>query len=104
MLYAVTRRTREIGIRIALGARRGGVVWMVMREVLIMTTIGLLISIPIVRGTSKFVASFLFDMQPNDTRAITIALVTLIMASLIAGYGPARRATRIEPTRALREE
>jgi len=104
MLYAVTRRTREIGIRIALGARRSGVVWMVMREVLIMTTIGLLISIPIVRGTSKFVASFLFDMQPNDTRAITIALVTLIMASLIAGYGPARRATRIEPTRALREE
>ena len=104
MLYAVTRRTREIGIRIALGARRGGVLWMVMREVLILTTLGLVISIPIVRGTSKFVASFLFDMQPNDTRAIAIALVTLIMASLIAGYGPARRATRIEPTRALREE
>jgi predicted permease len=104
MLYAVTRRTREIGIRIALGARRGGVMWMVMREVLILMTLGLVISVPIVRGTSKFVASFLFDMQPTDTQAIAIALATLITASLIAAYGPARRATRIEPTTALREE
>jgi ABC-type antimicrobial peptide transport system permease subunit len=104
MLYAVTRRTREIGIRIALGARRGGVVWMVMREVLILTALGLAISIPLARGSAQFVSSFLFDMKTNDTRAIVIAVVTLIVASFVASYGPARRATRIEPTTALREE
>jgi predicted permease len=104
MLYAVTRRTREIGIRVALGARRSRVVWMVMREVLMLTALGLAISIPLVRGTSQFVAAFLFDMTPNDTRAIALAIVTLITAAVVAAYGPARRAVRIEPTSALREE
>jgi macrolide transport system ATP-binding/permease protein len=104
MSYGVARRTREIGIRVALGARRGRVVWMVMREVLLLTAIGLAISIPLARGTSQFVASFLFDMQPNDPRAITLAFVTLIGAALLAGYGPARRASRIDPATALRDE
>jgi putative ABC transport system permease protein len=72
--------------------------------VLVLTVLGLLISIPLVRATSRFVTSFLFDMQPNDPRAITIALVTLLTAALVAAYGPARRAVRIEPTTALREE
>ena len=78
MSYGVARRTREIGIRVALGARRGGVVWMVMREVMVLTAIGLAISIPLARGTSQFVASFLFEMKPNDPRAIALALVTLV--------------------------
>ena len=104
MAYGVSRRTREIGIRVALGAPRAGVVWLVMREVLILTTIGLAISIPLARGGSKFVESFLFDMKPNDPRAIALALVTLVSAALLAGYGPARRAARIDPTTALREE
>jgi len=77
---------------------------MVMREVLVLTALGLLISVPLVRGTSQFVTSFLFGMQPNDPRAVTIALVTLVSAALLAGYGPARRASRIDPTTALREE
>ncbi len=104
MAYAVVRRTREIGIRVALGARRGGVVWMVMREVLIMTALGLAISIPLTRGTSQFVASFLFELKPDDPRSTALALATLITAALLAGYGPARRASRIDPTTALREE
>jgi macrolide transport system ATP-binding/permease protein len=104
MSYGVARRTREIGIRVALGARRGGVVWMVMREALLLTAVGLALSIPLVRGTSRFIESFLFDMTPNDARAITIALVTLITAALLAAYAPARRASRIDPQRALREE
>jgi ABC-type antimicrobial peptide transport system permease subunit len=104
MSYGVSRRTREIGIRVALGARRGGVVWMVMSEVIVLTAIGLAISIPLARGMSRFVSSFLFDMQPNDPRAIAAALVTLIGAALLAGYGPARRASRIDPTTALRDE
>ena len=104
MSYSVARRTREIGIRVALGARRGPMVWMVMREVMLLTAIGLAISIPIARGTSRFVESLLFDMQPNDPRAIVLALITLVGAALVAGYGPARKASRIDPTTALRHE
>ena len=104
MAYGVARRTREIGIRMALGARRGRVVWMVMREVIVLSALGLAISVPLARGTSQFVSSFLFDMKPNDPRAIAIALVTLVSAALVAGYGPARRASRIDPTTALRDQ
>ena len=102
--YAVARRTREIGIRMALGARRTAVTWMVLREACILTAIGLLISIPIARATSRFVTSFLFEMTPNDPGALAAALAALVAAALVASYGPARRATRIDPTTALREE
>jgi macrolide transport system ATP-binding/permease protein len=104
MAYAVARRTREIGIRMALGARQTVVMWMVLREVLVLTALGLFMSIPIARGTSRFVASFLFEMQPNDPRALAAAVATLLIAAAVAGYAPARRATRIDPTTALREE
>jgi macrolide transport system ATP-binding/permease protein len=104
MSYGVARRTREIGIRMALGARRRSVIWMVMREVLILTVMGLAISIPLARGASTFITSFLFGITPSDSRAIVIALVTLMIAALAAAYGPARRAVRIEPTTALRQE
>jgi len=104
MAYAVARRTREIGIRMALGAKRGTVIWMVMREVCLLAALGLAISVPIARSTSKFVESLLFQMQPNDPRAFTLAVLTLVVAALVAGYAPARRASRIDPTTALREE
>jgi len=102
--YGVMRRTREIGVRVALGAGRSTVVWMVMREVLILTAIGLAISIPVARGTSKFIASFLFAMKPNDPAAIAFAVAMLIIAAAAASYGPARRASRVEPNVALRYE
>jgi predicted permease len=104
LAYGVARRTREIGIRIALGARRGSVVWMVLRDVCVLAALGLAIGVPIARGTSKYIASFLFDMTPNDPRAIAVAAATLFAAALAAGYGPARRASRIDPTTALRSE
>ena len=104
LAYGVARRTREIGIRIALGARRGAVVWMVLRDVCVLAAIGLAISVPIARGTSQFIASFLFGTTPNDPRAIAFAAATLFAAALAAGYGPARRASRIDPTTALRNE
>jgi predicted permease len=104
LAYAVSRRTREIGIRIAIGARRPSVVWLVVREMCVLAVLGLLISLPIARGLSKFVQSFLFEMTPNDPRAIAFAATTLLIAAGIASYGPARRASNIEPTTALRHE
>src|SRR5260221_8800957 len=69
MAYTVARRTGEIGIRMALGAQRGAVVWMVLREVFALAAVGLAIGVPTALGTSKFVESFLFAMKPNDPRA-----------------------------------
>ncbi len=104
MAYAVVRRTREIGIRMALGAQRRGVVWMVLREACVLTAVGLAISLPIALGMSRFIESFLFDMKPNDPRALGFALAALLGAALAASYGPARRASRIDPAAALRHD
>jgi predicted permease len=104
MAYTVGRRTNEIGIRIALGARRGTVIWMVLRQVCVLAVLGLAISLPIALGTSRLVASFLFDTQPNDPVALAVAVGVLLSAALLAGYGPARRASRISPMTALRQD
>jgi predicted permease len=104
MAYAVVRRTREIGIRMALGARRGIVIWMVLREVCVLAALGLAISLPIALGTSRLIESFLFDVKPNDPRALALAVAILLSAALVAGYGPARRAARVDPMIALRHE
>jgi len=104
MTYKVARRTGEIGIRMALGAQRGVVVWMVLREVFALVVVGLAISLPTALGTSKLIASFLYGMKPNDPRALALAVVTLVAAALIAGWVPARKASRIDPMAALRHE
>jgi predicted permease len=104
MSYDVARRTGEIGIRMALGAQRATVVRAVLREVLLLAAGGLAISVPAALGTSRFVASFLFAMQPNDPLALTLAVAILLGAVLLAGYVPARRASRIDPMTALRHE
>jgi macrolide transport system ATP-binding/permease protein len=102
--YTVAHRTGEIGIRMALGAERGPVLWMVLRQVLVLAGLGLAISLPIALGTSKFVASFLYGMKPNDPAAIALAVMILIVAALLAGGIPARRASQIDPMTALRHE
>jgi macrolide transport system ATP-binding/permease protein len=104
MSYRVARRTGEIGIRMALGAQRGQVVWMVLREVVLLAAAGLAISVPTALAASKLVASFLFDMKPNDPWALIGAGVTLLTAAILAGYLPARNGSRIDPTIALRHE
>jgi predicted permease len=104
MSYGVARRTSEIGIRMALGAQRATVLWMVLREVLTLAAIGLAISLPAALAASKLVESFLYGMRRNDPLALVAAVVTIAAATLLAGYEPARHASRIDPMAALRNE
>jgi predicted lysophospholipase L1 biosynthesis ABC-type transport system permease subunit len=102
--YAVAQRTGEIGIRMALGAQRGTVVRMVLRDVLALAVLGLAIGLPAALGASKLLASLLFGVKPGDPRALAAAVAVLFSASLVAGYLPARRASRIDPMTAVRHE
>jgi predicted permease len=102
--YSVARRTGEIGIRMALGARRPNVVWMVLRDVLVLVAIALAISVPTALGSSKLVASFLYGMKPNDPITLATAIAILLAAAILAGWLPARHASRIDPMVALRNE
>ena len=104
MSYSVARQIGEIGIRMALGAQRGAVVWMVLRRVLLLTTVGLAISVPAALSASRLVKSFLFGTQPNDPGTLVLAGFVLVSAAILAGYAPARRASRIDPLAALRLE
>jgi predicted permease len=102
--YNVARRTGEIGIRMALGAQRGAVIGMVLREVMTVAAAGLAISVPCALAASRLVRSFLFGLEPNDPAAMITAVATLAAAAMLAGYVPARRASRIDPMNALRHE
>jgi predicted permease len=102
--YSVARQVGEIGLRMALGAQRGAVVWMVLRRVLLLAAVGLAISLPAALGASQLVKSFLFGTQPNDPGTLALAGVILVIAAILAGYAPARRASRIDPLVALRHE
>jgi ABC-type antimicrobial peptide transport system permease subunit len=102
--YNVARRTGEIGIRMALGAPRGAVMGMVLREVMLIAFAGLAISVPAALAASRLVRSFLFGVEPGDPAAIIAAATILTAAAMLAGYVPARRASRIDPMAALRHE
>ena len=102
--YNVARRTGEIGIRMALGAQRGRLVWMVLREVLALAAVGIALSVPAALAASKLLDSFLFGMKANDPRALAAAVAVLLGAALLAGYLPARKAARVDPMAALRNE
>ena len=104
MSYNVARQIGEIGIRMALGAQRGAVVWMVLRRVLLLAGLGLAISVPAALIASRLVKSFLFETQPNDPGTLALAGIVLLSAAILAGYVPARRASQIDPLAALRHE
>jgi predicted permease len=104
MAYAVARRTGEIGLRLALGADRGAVIWSVLRDVCVLALVGLAIGGSAALAASRLIESFLFKTKPNDPGAIALAAAILLTSALLAGYGPARRASRIDPLTALRHE
>lgn len=104
MSYSVARQTGEIGTRMALGAQRRDVVWMVLRRALLLAAAGLAISVPAALAASQLVESFLFGTRPNDPATLALAAAILMGAAILAGYVPARRASRIDPLRALRHE
>ena len=104
MSYVVSRRTNEIGIRMALGAERMHVRWLVMREVLVLVAIGIAIGAPAALLSSKLVASMLFGLGTSDPASLLIAITVMLLIAGLAGYLPARRASGIDPMVALRYE
>jgi predicted permease len=104
MAYMVTRRSREIGIRMALGAMRGNVVWLVMREVLTLVGIGIAVGLPAAFALTHLVESQLYGVKANDPAAMALATALLAAVALLAGYIPARRAAGFDPVRVLRYE
>ena len=104
MSYTVTRRTREIGIRMAIGAERSSVLWLVLKEVSVLAALGIGIGAPLALGLSRFAQSQLFGLTPYDPLTLVVAMMLLAVVTLGSGYLPARRATRVDPMRALRYE
>ena len=102
--YAVARRTGEIGIRMALGAPRRAVLWMVLRDVLTLAAVGMAVSLPLAWAASQVVQSLLYEVKPGDPVSMAGAATILLFAALAAGYVPALRASRIDPMTAVRHE
>lgn len=104
MSYGVTRRTNEFGVRLALGADRRNVIWLVLRETMLLVAIGVLIGLATLPAVSRFVASLLFGLKPYDALSVGTAVFALTSVALLAGYLPARRAAKVDPMVALRCE
>jgi predicted permease len=104
LAYLVTQRTRELGVRIALGARRGQVMWLVMRQASRMLIAGSIAGLVLAYFTSRFVGSFLYEVKPHDGWTLALVSTLLLASGLAAAYLPARRAAAVDPMEALRAE
>jgi ABC-type antimicrobial peptide transport system permease subunit len=102
--YSVGRRAQEIGVRMALGARPGGVQWLVLRETLALAARGIVCGLPVALVAPRLLAGFLYGVKPGDPIVLTTSVGFLLATAAIAGYIPARRAARIDPVVALRDE
>ena len=104
MSYAVTQRTHEIGVRVALGARRGAIVRMVVRQGMTVALVGIAAAVAAALGLTRLMAAMLFDVRPDDPLTFAIVSATLVGAALAACWLPAVRASRVDPLVALRYE
>ena len=104
MAYTVAQRTREVGIRMALGAARGNVIWMVMREVFALVAIGVTVGVSAALALTRVVQSQLFGLTPHDPLTLGLACAALALVACAAGYIPAQRASNLDPVVALRYE
>ena len=102
--YSVSRRTNEIGIRVALGASRGTILRMVLRETLLLTFAGLAVGLPCALAASRLLGNMLFGVSASDPATLAIVAITLAAVAALAAYIPARRAMRVDPMVALRYE
>jgi ABC-type antimicrobial peptide transport system permease subunit len=104
MAYAVVRRTKEIGIRMALGAQPGDVRWMVLRETLWLVIAGVIIGVPAALAVTRLVASLLYGLKPTDPITVVVAVAVIIVSAILAGFLPARSASRVDPLVSLKYE
>jgi ABC-type antimicrobial peptide transport system permease subunit len=104
LAYRVSRRTSEIGVRMALGAERRQVVWMVMRESLVLSAIGIGVGLPLAIGGSRLLKSMLFGLTPGDPLSFGVAVAGIALVTIGASLIPARRASSVNPIVALRYE
>lgn len=104
MSYAVSRRTREIGIRIAVGAQQGTILGLILRESVILSGLGIILGLPCAIAATRLIGHMLFGVAPGDPLTFTAAAAILLAVGAVAGYWPARRATKIDPIAALRRE
>jgi ABC-type antimicrobial peptide transport system permease subunit len=102
--YRISRRTAEIGVRMALGAARRQVLWMVLRDSLWLVAVGLAVGLPLAWFASRLMASMLYKLSPHDPLSFTVAGLGVLLVSLLAAWLPARRAASVEPMQALRTE
>src|SRR5207248_1159228 len=104
LAYRVNRRTAEIGLRMALGAERQQVLWMVLRESLILCVIGAMVGLPLAFAVARWLKSMLFSLSPTDPISFVLALLGIAGVATIAGFFPAHRASSVDPMVALRYE
>ena len=104
MSYSVSRRGREIGIRMALGARRGNVLWQVLRQTLVISVIGILLGVGVVLASARYVSTLLFGLSERDPLTLASVALMLLCTAMIAGFFPARRAASLDPVAAIKSQ
>ena len=102
--YSVARRTSEFGVRLALGARSHMLLWMILRECILLLVLGLALGVPVALSSTRILKSLLYELSPLDPTAISIAIATVSVMTIAAAWLPARRATKVDPMQALRTE
>ena len=104
LAYGVASRTNEIGIRMALGAARRNVFWLILREALLLVIAGVAVGLPMIFAVTRLAATLLFGLTPTDPISLLFAALLMLVVAMVAGYLPSRRATRVDPLVALRYE